>query len=440
MSQRAEARSEAARPLLSLVMIVKDEEDFLPGALDSALGWVDEIVVVDTGSSDRSVEIARSRGARVSFFPWTGSFSEARNESIRQARGDWVAILDADERFVSPEPGRIREHLVPSGRHPYQALMLKVVNRQLDGSATHSFFSPRIFPRHENIGYEGRIHNNFGALDGSEPPFDFIRCFGLEIDHLGYDPVIYQKKEKLARNLELLERAAAEEPEVPRYRFYLGREYVQAQRPEEGLELLRALFAEGPEGDPFLYIETGTQILDTLDQLRRAPEERLAIATALIELQEDELDSWYFLGRTFLELHEEQSAEDAFRVVVRLLQERDLEQLQVCRVAHLQEQLYRHLATLSRARGEHATAAADEAALLAQLPEESPERAALQRRLTLEHPELLERALVQDALDALLKDPARERLLPPALPRLEAAHPRLLKGWLRRNRLLHPWL
>ena len=78
MSRGAQASSEAARPLLSLVMIIKDEEDFLPGALDSALGWVDEIVVVDTGSSDRSVEIARSRGARVSFFPWTGSFSEAR--------------------------------------------------------------------------------------------------------------------------------------------------------------------------------------------------------------------------------------------------------------------------------------------------------------------------------------------------------------------------
>ena len=339
-SRRGQVSPEPTRPLLSLAMIIKDEEDFLPGALDSALGWVDEIVVVDTGSSDRSVEIARSRGAKVSFFPWTGSFSEARNESIRQARGDWIAILDADERFVSPEPERIREHLVPSAKHPYQALMLNVVNRQLDGSATHSFFSPRIFPRHENLGYEGRIHNNFGALDGSDPPFDFIRCFGLEIDHLGYDPVIYKKKEKLARNLELLERAAADEPEIPRYRFYLGREYVQAQRPEEGLKLLQALFDEGPEQDPFLYIETGTQILDTLDQLRRAPEDRLAIATDIIELQEDELDSWYFLGRALLDLQDEQGAEDAFRVVVRLLKERDLDQLQICRVVHLQEQLY----------------------------------------------------------------------------------------------------
>ena len=72
--------------------------------------------------------------------------------------------------------------------------------------------------------------------------------------------------------------------------------------------------------------------------------------------------------------------------------------------------------------------------------EESPERAALQRRLTLERPELLERELVQGGLDALLQDPERERLLPPAVPRLEAAHPRLLKRWLRHNRLLHPWL
>ena len=252
--------------------------------------------------------------------------------------------------------------------------------------------------------------------------------------------MIYKKKKKLARNLELLERAAAEEPEIPRYRFYLGREYVQAQRHEEGLKLLKALFDEGPEQDPFLYIETGTQILDTLDQLRHAPEERLAIATDIIELQEDELDSWYFLGRALLDLQEEQGAEDAFRVVARLLEGRDLDQLQICRVAHLQEQLYRQLVQFSRTRGDLELLAVDEAALLTKLPEESPERLALQRRLTLEHPELLERELIQSALDLLLQDPERERLLPPALPRLEAAHPRLLKRWLRHNRLLHPWL
>ena len=85
-------------PKISLCMIVKNEEANLEACLRPVCGLVDEIVVVDTGSSDRTREIASDLGARVFDFPWCDDFSAARNESQRYARGEWVFWLDADDR------------------------------------------------------------------------------------------------------------------------------------------------------------------------------------------------------------------------------------------------------------------------------------------------------------------------------------------------------
>ena len=104
-------------------MMVKDEEDFLEDALKSAQPFCDELVVVDTGSTDRTVEIAKDMGAKVGFFPWCNSFSKARNETLRQSTGQWIAVLDADERFVGQKPESIRQFLKPNDNFPYQALM-----------------------------------------------------------------------------------------------------------------------------------------------------------------------------------------------------------------------------------------------------------------------------------------------------------------------------
>ena len=102
-SPRAPRPIEPAREALyetmriSLCMIVKDEEEMLPGCLAAVAEHVDEIVVVDTGSTDRTVEIAESFGANVVEFPWNGSFADARNVSLDHATGDWILWLDADE-------------------------------------------------------------------------------------------------------------------------------------------------------------------------------------------------------------------------------------------------------------------------------------------------------------------------------------------------------
>src|SRR6185369_15137649 len=84
--------------------IVKDETARLAACLESVSGTVDEIVIVDTGSTDDTVELARARGARVVSWAWRDDFAAARNESLRHARGDWVLVLDADERLALGAP------------------------------------------------------------------------------------------------------------------------------------------------------------------------------------------------------------------------------------------------------------------------------------------------------------------------------------------------
>lgn len=99
--------AEAGQQSISLCMIVKDEEACLARCLASAKPAVHELVVVDTGSSDRTVAIATAFGARVVAFPWNGSFSDARNHGLSQARGCWVLALDADEVIAAQDYGAI---------------------------------------------------------------------------------------------------------------------------------------------------------------------------------------------------------------------------------------------------------------------------------------------------------------------------------------------
>ena len=92
-------------------MIVRDEESRLPACLESIRPAVDEIVIVDTGSTDRTVEIARSFGARVEVHPWQGDFSQARNIALELACGTWILYIDADERLRPVAPGSVSVRL-----------------------------------------------------------------------------------------------------------------------------------------------------------------------------------------------------------------------------------------------------------------------------------------------------------------------------------------
>ena len=99
---------------LSLCVIAKDEAAMLPGLLSSVVGVVDEIVLVDTGSSDATAAIARSAGAKVVDHPWRDDFADARNRALAESTGDWVLVLDCDER-LAPGAGAVIRKAISSG-------------------------------------------------------------------------------------------------------------------------------------------------------------------------------------------------------------------------------------------------------------------------------------------------------------------------------------
>ena len=96
-------------PSISLCMIVKDEEESLPTCLNSIRDYVDEIIIVDTGSTDSTVEIAKSYNAKVYHHPWENSFSKARNYSLSYATCDWILIMDADEEIEKKDAFKLRD-------------------------------------------------------------------------------------------------------------------------------------------------------------------------------------------------------------------------------------------------------------------------------------------------------------------------------------------
>src|SRR5215467_136999 len=106
----------STRPRRSLCMIVRNEEQHLAECLECVADLMDEIVVVDTGSTDRTRDVAGRFGARVFDFPWVDSFAAARNESLRHATGDWIFWLDADERLTPPNRTKLRRLFAGLGR------------------------------------------------------------------------------------------------------------------------------------------------------------------------------------------------------------------------------------------------------------------------------------------------------------------------------------
>jgi glycosyltransferase involved in cell wall biosynthesis len=228
LAPRAKACAASARPVegltLSLCMIVKDEEEMLPRCLAAVRDAVDEIIVVDTGSSDRTREIALGFGARVLDVPWTGSFGDARNASFEAATGDWVMYLDADEVLVEGEAQKLRELCGRTWREAFYLVETNHTGHLEDGTAVHHN-ALRVFRNRPEYRFEGRIHEQIAQ---HLPVFlpERIELTDVRVEHFGYLGVVRDAREKSRRNLELLQRQAAEGLDDAFLHFNLGSEYA----------------------------------------------------------------------------------------------------------------------------------------------------------------------------------------------------------------------
>ena len=214
LGKRARAVASRARPVdgltLSLVMIVKDEQEMLPGCLEAVRDAVDEMVIVDTGSTDATVEIAESFGAKVVHFPWNGSFADARNASIDNATGDWVIYLDADEHLVREDAPKLRELLTRTWREAFYLVETNYTGGDESGAAvTHHAL--RLWRRRPQYRFEGRIHEQKTHTMPTYLPERF-ETSTIRMRHYGYLRSRITAKDKSRRNIELLEIEARENP------------------------------------------------------------------------------------------------------------------------------------------------------------------------------------------------------------------------------------
>lgn len=209
---------------ISACYIVKNEAENLVKSIKSLKNQVNEIVVVDTGSTDNTIAVARKLGAKVYSFPWQDDFSKARNFALSKAKGDWLVLLDADEYFTAKTAGNIRQ--VIRQAQQADAFLVRLVNYNVDKAEVQDYFYQlRIVRNQKGLHYEGKIHEELMLSDGRSMNFRRVSPETLEIYHTGYSNSV--TRQKVERNLSILQQAVADgqsEAELARYfcDCYLG--------------------------------------------------------------------------------------------------------------------------------------------------------------------------------------------------------------------------
>jgi GT2 family glycosyltransferase/Flp pilus assembly protein TadD len=224
------------RPRVSLCLIVRNEEANLPDCLGPAADLVDEIVVVDTGSTDRTKDVARRYGARVFDFPWCDSFAAARNHSLEHATGAWIFWLDADDRLDEDNRTKLRRLLAGLQEdNVAYAMKCHCLPDRVTGTAT-IVDHVRLFRSHPALRWQYRVHEQI--LPAIRRQGGQVRWTDVVIHHCGYqDPAL--RGRKLQRDLRLLHLENDERPDDPFTLFNLGSVYQELGRHAEALPLLR---------------------------------------------------------------------------------------------------------------------------------------------------------------------------------------------------------
>lgn len=224
---------------LSQCMIVKNEEKNIAKALSWGKGIVCEQIVVDTGSTDNTVNIAKEMGASVYHFPWTDDFSAAKNFALEKATGDWIAFLDADEYFPAEYCPVISSTLEQIGSQPTpHVLLVKLLHLDTNGKPISFSLQSRIFRNQPSIRYSGRIHEQLSFTDGNTLVFMDTQD-KLEIIHTGYSTDAYQSTNKADRNIRILEAELEEHPDNYELMAYLADSLAVQNRTKEAADYYR---------------------------------------------------------------------------------------------------------------------------------------------------------------------------------------------------------
>jgi len=296
---------------ISACMIVKDEEKFLPGCLASIKDLVDEIIIVDTGSTDRTMDIAREYGAKIYEHLWQNDFSLHRNQSIDYATGDWILIIDADEELEPAEHSTIKMAIK---RKDIDSISFVVYNKIQLGRVGF-LNSHRMFRSHKGFKYHGIVHNQLEITGKS-------LLTQLRVIHHGYGLSEEQMEKKGRRTEALLLQQLQENPTLIFPHFNLAQIYRGLGQPDKSLEHAR-IVVDNIKLDDMDHRHVLMMSMDQigcayigLEQLDKAEE----VFKKALEYKEDYLDPMFNLGFMYMRQRRYVEAEGIF---LRYLKTRD---------------------------------------------------------------------------------------------------------------------
>jgi tetratricopeptide (TPR) repeat protein len=234
-------------------MIVKNEERQLSTCLESVRSIVDEMVVLDTGSTDATIDIAKQFGAKVERHPWNNDFAEARNVALQSVTSDWVLVLDADEQLASTIGPQIHQIIEQSDN----CLVVNLIRQEIGASQSPYSLVSRLFRKHPDIRfsrpYHAMVDDSVADILSREPHWIIQECPDIAILHDGYRAEAIASRNKLQNARLTMERYLSQHPGDPYVCSKLGALYADLDRPTYGIELLeRGLKAE-PLDAPVAY-------------------------------------------------------------------------------------------------------------------------------------------------------------------------------------------
>ena len=295
---------------ISLCMIVKNEGQNLSRCLNSVSSLVNEIIVVDTGSTDSTCKIAHQYGATIHHFLWNDNFSDARNASLELAQGDWILFLDADEE-LSPDSQEILIRLTEN--ITIEGYFVKILNHlgKEGWIETVPDLVFRLFRNKKEYRFRGAIHEQIAdVILEKNPGARYQVAEELIIIHHGYLDEVIEEKDKKYRNLKIIEKELTLYPNNRLLQYHYGVELFRAERYAEAAAVL---IQSATDIDPnTIYLPKLLRYIVMAQQSSSQLHEALKSADLGLKLFPNYADLHYYIGLILLDLKHYAQARTAF--------------------------------------------------------------------------------------------------------------------------------
>ncbi|MBA2941594.1 glycosyltransferase [Paenibacillus sp. CGMCC 1.16610] len=229
-----------SRPTVSLCMIVRDEERLIEACLRSVQVWIDEMIVVDTGSLDNTAQIALSMGASVLTYEWNNHFADARNYGLEHAKSDWILYLDADEELSPLGNFDLHKALQETQASILSLHLVNYIGETPNEDEAFHIAHPRFFRNHIGLKFKYAIHEtlNIDDIFLDRDTTDLLEMIPLKLFHRGYMEPITIQKNKFARNMTLLQQEASAPAATsnPWIEYHIASEYYRVHQYDKAFE------------------------------------------------------------------------------------------------------------------------------------------------------------------------------------------------------------